>query len=493
MRIPLDPQGGQPLYQQIETYLRENILSGGLAAGSRLPSTRELADELGVSRITVKNAYAELESDGLIASREGSGTYVEYLPAPAGAAEGDEPAAWPLWQQEALNEKLFSRAIYRPMPVFHSQDRDVIRFTGVGDPSQFPVKDYLKAVQAVVRRDGVEAFEYGEFGSGFSPLRGTIAHVLASQGIRAHPERVLVTTGSQQGLALVCQVLLKPGDTILVESPTYNLGLELFRSLGLKIVGIGMDRHGMQVEGLEPLLQKHHPKLIYTIPNFQNPTGACLSAARRRVLVELAGRYNIPILEDDYAGDLRYDGRAQPAVKALDPGGVVIYAGTFSKMLMPGLRLGFLVADGPIFNRLLQAKWVNDLTTSTLIQRTLDEYVTIGRYQVHLRRSCRVNRARREVMAAAARRYLPSGVQFEIPQGGLFFWLRLPERISALDLLPRALAAGVEYTPGNWFFPNPEDGEHYLRLNFATQPVERIEEGMRRLGEVMRREGSVNA
>ena len=341
-------------------------------------------------------------------------------------------------------------------------------------------------MQIVLRRDGITALEYGDFDGGYAPLRETITHMLASQGIQARPESVLITSGSQQALALVCQVLLRPGDTVLVEKPTYNFALELFRSLGLKIEGIPTDADGMRVDELEPLLQRHHPRLIYTIPNFQNPSGACLSGARRRQLLALADRYNVPILEDDFAGDLRYDGRAQPAVKALDPGGRVVYVGTFSKMLMPGLRVGFLVADGPVFDRLVSFKRVTDLTTSTLIQRTLDEYVTVGRYQTHLRRSCRSYRKRRDAMLAAIERYLPSDVHVDPPLGGLFIWLRLPEGIPSLELLPRAIERGVEFAPGTRFFPDPSEGERYLRLNFATQTPEDIEEGIRRLGTAMK-------
>lgn len=489
MRIPLDHQSRVPLYQQIENYLRQNILSGSLAPETRLPATRQLSADLGVSRTTVKNAYAALESDGLITTREGSGTYVTppllYL---RGAGLANEPA-WPLWQQEqeTAAEHVFSREIYQgEYPARFGHPQPVI-FTGVGDPRRFPVKEFYQAVQRVMRRDGVEAIDHGAFNAGYPPLRETIARVLASQGIQASPEQVLITTGSQQALALVCQILLKPGDVILVESPTYNLGLELFRSLNLKIVGIPTDQCGMQVDRLERLLQRYHPKLIYTIPNFQNPSGACLPGARRRELIALADRYNTPILEDDYAGDLRYEGMAQPAIKALDPGGRVIYTGTFSKMLMPGLRVGFLLAEGPVFERLLKTKWVNDLTTSTLIQRALDEYVTVGRYQAHLRRSCRANRARRDAMLAAIRRYLPGEVQVNPPQGGLFIWLRLPEGVSSLKLLPLAVREGVDFTPGSWFFANPADGDGFLRLNFATQTPEEIEIGIRRLAAAMQR------
>lgn len=487
MRIPLDRESGVPLYHQIESYLRQQILSGSLAPETRLPATRQLAQDLEVSRITVKNAYAELESEGLISSREGSGAYV-MPPGPLPAFHKSKAdISWPLWQQDVQaandpSEKLL--LAQTPQPARHPQP---IAFTGVGDPRLFPVKDFYQALRAVMRRDGIAALEYGEFGSGYLPLRETIAHVLASQGIQAHPDHILITSGSQQALALVCQILLKPGDVILVENPTYNFALELFRSLDLKIAGIPLDEHGMRVDMLETLLQQYHPKLLYTIPNFQNPTGSCLSGARRRQLMVLADRYNIPVLEDDFAGDLRYEGRAQPAIKALDPGGQVIYLGTFSKILMPGLRVGFLAAEGPIFDRLVNCKRVNDLTTSTLIQRTLDVYVTIGRYQAHLRRSCRVYRQRRDRMLAAIKRHLPAEVQVNPPQGGLFIWLRLPENTSSLSLLPLAAKEGVEFAPGSRFFANRSEGEAFLRLNFATQTPEDIEEGVRRLGMALKR------
>jgi GntR family transcriptional regulator / MocR family aminotransferase len=257
--------------------------------------------------------------------------------------------------------------------------------------------------------------------------------------------------------------------------------------LQLNIVGVPIDEHGMQTDALEAVLQQQHPRLIYTIPNFQNPSGMCLSAPRRRQLVALADRYNVPILEDDFVGDLRYGGRALPAIKALDPGGRVIYIGSFSKMLMPGLRVGYLLADGPVFSRLVRQKRVTDLTTSTLMQRTLDLFVTVGRYQAHLRRSCRSYRRRRDAMLAAIQRHLPADVQVDPPQGGLFIWLRLPAGLSSQRLLPLALEAGVEFAPGGRFFPNPADGARYLRLNFATQTPEAIEQGIQRLGQAVQR------
>jgi len=483
MRIPLDRNSAVPLYQQIVNWLRDNIRSGSLPVNTRLPASRALSEKLGVSRITVLNAYAALESEGLIVSRVNSGVFVAPFAATRRQASAPKKMRWPLWQLEAAGEAELAAA---PTPTPHSLCPNPVSFTGVGDPRQFPLKEFERTLRDVLRRDGITALEYGPFDSGYSPLRETVIHVLASQGIQAHPEEVLITSGSQQALALICQVLLKAGDTVLVEKPTYNLAIELFQAAGVKIIGAPVDEFGMQVDLLEPLLQQHHPKLIYTIPNFQNPSGVCLSAARRGQLLSLAERYNCPIIEDDFAGDLRYEGRAQPAIKALDQGGTVIYVGTFSKMLMPGLRIGYLLARGPILKKLACQKKVSDLTTSPLMQRVLDRYVTVGRYQVYLRRSVRLYRSRRDVMLTAIRSQLPK-CKVASPQGGLFIWLKLPEGASSPELLPLAQAMGVEFAPGTRFFANPAEGEPFIRLNFAACTPEEIGLGIQRLRDALDR------
>jgi GntR family transcriptional regulator/MocR family aminotransferase len=244
----------------------------------------------------------------------------------------------------------------------------------------------------------------------------------------------------------------------------------------------------MQVERLEALLQQHHPKLIYTIPNFQNPTGTCLAGTRRRELILLADRYNVPVLEDDFVGDLRYQGRAQPALKALDPGGRVIYVSTFSKMLMPGLRVGFLAAHGPVFDCLSSYQRSSVLATSQLLQRAVDAFVTVGRYQAHLRRSCLVYRKRRDAMIDAIERHLPADVGLQLPLGGLFVWMQLPKGQSSDDLLPLAAEEGVMFAPGRRFFSEPADGQAFLRLCFVTETPDRIAEGMKRLGRAIKRQ-----
>ena len=485
MRIPLDRHSAVPLYQQIETYLRQGILSGSLATNTRLPASRQLARDLGVNRITVENAYAVLETDGLIYSKMGSGTYV-LSPDPLSVISRDQPGTtWPLWQQslELHSSTHKSSAEMRRA----SSHPELISFaSGIGDAHLFPAEDFRKVLQTVMRRDGIAALDYGE-PNGHAPLRETITHILASQGLQTRAENVLITAGSQQALSLVSQLLLKPGDVIMVESPTYSGALELFRALDFSVVGVPVDRQGMQVEALEKLLQQHHPKLIYTIPTFHNPTGTCLSTSRRIELIVLADRYNIPILEDDFVGDLRYEGRSQPALKALDPGGHVIYVSTFSKILMPGLRVGFLVAEGPIYQRLVDFKRVNDLATSTLIQRALEAYVTVGRYQSYLRRSCQTFRKRRDIMLRAMERYLPAEVDFDPPHGGLFIWLQLPENLSSRKLLSFAWEEGVDFSPGSDFFIDQIGGDNRLRLNFVAQSPDQIEEGIKRMGRALKR------
>jgi GntR family transcriptional regulator/MocR family aminotransferase len=487
MRIPLDRQSEIPLYQQIESYLRQAILSGNLGANTRLPACRQLAKDLGVNRSTVENAYSALEVDGLVFSRMGSGTYVlqqDILPNIPVRSDRDH---LPLWQQSfhAQNVSVTSE-ITEEMLRAGGHSRPINFASGISDARQFPAEEFRKTLQSVMRRDQIGALDYGE-PNGYAPLREGIAHILASQGLQTRPESILITAGSQQAIFLAAQVLLKPNDTVLVENPTYSTAIDLFRTLGYQIVGIPMDNQGMQIDKLETLLQQYHPSLIYTIPNFHNPTGTCLSSAHRRQLIVLAERYNVPILEDDFVGDLRYEGHAQPSLKALDPGGQVIYVSTFSKMLVPGLRVGFIVADGPVYESLLNYKRLSDLATSTLIQRALDAFVTVGRYQTYLHRSCQIFRKRRDAMIKAIERHLPDKVSFDTPNGGLFIWLRLPDTISANELLSIACKEGVAFVPGKYFFTDNSQGDEWMRLNFASQSVEDIEEGIKRLGVAIRK------
>lgn len=464
-----------PLYRQLEGWLRNAITTGALPVGSRLPSSRALAADLGVSRVTVGTAYAELESAGLVVAAVGSGTRVApVLPTTAaGAAPGDRGGGtWPAWQGSA---EASEPAEARPL------GPDVVAFTGVGDPAVYPAAEFGRTIRQVLAREGAVALSYGPDPAGDPSLRRTVTQLLASQGIGVPPDSVVITSGSQQALALVCQVLVRPGDTVLVEEPTYDLALRLLRAAGAQLVGVPVDGHGLRVDVLAELLERRpRPRLLYVVPNFQNPTGASLSGPRRHALLELARAHGVPVFEDDFAGDLRYSGRATPAIKSLDDGGHVLYAGTFSKLLMPGLRIGYLVVDGPIRRRLVEAKQVTDLGTSLLLQRALDRFVTVGRYQANLRRTGRLYRERRDALRRALAEHLPDA-GFAVPAGGLFCWVALPAGVRSDAVFRAARDRGVDVAPGSRFFLRPEDGAGHIRLNFAVQPRERIAAGVVRL------------
>jgi len=489
MRIPLDRESQSFLYEQIENFLRKEIQSGALASGTRLPSTRNLAQSLGVNRITVSTAYAGLESEGLLFSKLGSGTYVASLFGVASPPHaGGEPVQdWPLWQSTLIRRTwLPTDQVREQLGMGFGSSNGHISFAfGEAPVDLFPTDEFRWSLNDVLRRDQTSAMGYGDR-AGYLPLRATIVHILASQGILTRPEEILITSGSTQAISLVAHLLLRPGDAVLVESPTYANAIDLFTSLDVHLIGVEVDEQGMQVERVEHVLRTHHPELIYTIPTFHNPTGTCLSAPRRRQLVALAQRYNIPILEDEFVGDLRYEGRALPALKTLDPGGCVIYTSTFSKMLMPGLRVGYLVASGPVYQRLLAWKRVTDLATSNLMQRALDAYITVGRYQAHLNRARRIYRRRRDAMLDALRQAMPPGTSWLTPQGGFFVWLKLPPGVKTGMLFPLALEEGVDFAPGNLYFAH-EMGDEFLRLNFTFHPSNIIEEGVRRLGKALNR------
>ncbi len=481
IRIAIDRAGAKPVYIQIRDAIASEIHAGRLAAETRLPSTRHLAQQLGVNRITVSNAYADLQAEGLIYSKPGSGAYVS--PGQQQPAAPTHPADYPLWQQRLTGSDPPAPAV--SSAASPADDPGVISFaSGMGASELFPADDYRKALQTVLQRDRDEALGYGEL-AGYYPLRQTIAGYLSQAGIRAAPENILITSGSQQAMNLVGRLLLRPGDRVLVEDPSYTSALDLFHALGASLCPIPMDQDGMQTAELDALLERERPAMIYTIPNFHNPTGASLSTPRRRQLVALAHARNVPILEDEFAGELRYDGKPKPALKSLDLHGNVIYTGTFSTILMPGLRIGFLVAHGPVYQQLLRSKQVNDLSTSELIQRGLNEYILSGRYDTHLGRARRTFRHRRNWMDVMLKTHLPPGCAWQLPAGGLFIWLKLPADITDNELEKAAAREKVSFAPGSAFSSN-HDMAGYIRLNFASVPPDQIEAGIRRLAKAIK-------
>jgi len=446
MHIRLQRNAKRPLYLQIKDQLEEEIEAGTLLPGTKLPSTRTLADELNVSRITVTSAYSELEVEGLAEGHVGSGTFV------CGPEGSDRtiPSENPFeWRTTLLRPSGVSASGMLADMLHLAQQPDLISFA-LGAPASdlLPVRPFRRSINRVLRRQGSVALQYDD-AVGYPPLRRTIAQRLSRTGVPTRLSEVLITSGSQQGLDLATRVLATPGTPVITESPTYLGALDVFQSHGLEVVGVPVDDEGMRLDRLEETLENHHPDLVYTITAFHNPTGTTMTEPRRRGLLELARQ--------------------------------------FSKALLPGIRLGYLLASNPVRERLVAAKRATDLFTSSLLQRALHDFLAQGHLDPHVDTVRAAYAERRDAMFSALARHLPDGTRWTRPSGGLWVWVTMPASIDTAQLYLTALDHGVAFAVGAVFFPQHPTSSS-LRLNFAAHPVERIEEGLRRLGEAVREE-----
>ncbi|MBI4467786.1 MAG: PLP-dependent aminotransferase family protein [Acidobacteria bacterium] len=364
---------------------------------------------------------------------------------------------------------------------------DIISFAG-GLPAMelFPAAELARATVEVLSRDGGPALQYSTT-EGFGPLREWIAARMQGKGCTVTPDEILITTASQQGIDLAGKVFVDPGDAVLVERPTYLAALQTLGSFEARFVTVGTDDDGMILEEAEAVLAREKPKLIYIVSNFSNPTGITLSAGRRPKLVELAAKFGVPLLEDDPYGDLRYRGQSIPPLKAFDRHDIVIYLSTFSKILSPGLRLGWLALPREVYRNFVVAKQATDLHSSTLTQRTVMQYLIDNSIDDHIAYIRRAYGARCQTMLDGLERYFPSGTGWTRPEGGLFLWASLPEALEAEVVFEAALSSKVAIVPGASFFAEGRP-HHFMRLNFSNQPPDRISEGIRKLGSVIEAE-----
>ena len=352
---------------------------------------------------------------------------------------------------------------------------------GLPSADTFPVQAMREATATVLRDTPREALQYAA-SEGFEPLREWVAAELAGQGIQVDADQVLITTGSQQGLDLVGKVLIDPGSTVAVESPTYLGALQAFAPYEPDFAAVEGDDDGPLPQALEAA---RGARFLYLLPNYQNPTGRCLPAARRLALAARAAEIGLPIVEDNPYGDLWYD-EAPPPPLAAAAGEDAVYLGSFSKVLAPGLRLGYVVAPSVLYPKLLQAKQAADLHTPSFNQRVVHEVVRDGFLLQHVPTIRQRYRAQRDAMDSALQRWMPGGCRWVRPSGGMFFWLSLPAGLDATTLLPEAVAAGVAYVPGAAFY-SAAPRVDTLRLSFVTVDTARIEEGVRLLGGVLAR------
>jgi 2-aminoadipate transaminase len=371
-----------------------------------------------------------------------------------------------------------------------TQRPEVISFAGgLPAPEIFPVERFREACQQVLTTNPSIALQYGPT-EGYRPLRELIVAHMARYGILATVDNILITSGSQQALDLIAKLLINRGDRILVESPTYLGALQAFDLMGAEYVTVPTDADGLQTSEMERALRSG-PKFMYILPNFQNPGGTTLSRERRDELVLLSDKYGIPIIEDDPYGQLRYEGEHIPPLVVLDRTnllrdngyllGNVIYLSTFSKVLAPGLRLGWIVAPPDVITHLVQLKQSTDLHTSSFTQMVAYEVARDGFMEEHVKLIRRVYKERRDAMLEALHNYFPPDVSWTHPQGGLFLWVTMPPGIDTMKLLDTALRQDVAFVPGEPFFPSGQETGSHMRLNFSNAQPEQIREGIRRL------------
>lgn len=367
---------------------------------------------------------------------------------------------------------------------------DIISFAGGLPASEtFPVKELEDISCDLLREKGATALQYGPT-EGELALREEIAKWMSREKTSVGPENILVTSGSQQGLDIVSKVFLDPKDIVIVESPTYIGGLQAFTAYRARMIGVPQDNCGMRMDLLEKTLvklaaRKKKPKFIYVVPDFQNPSGVTMSLERRRKLLQLAYKFEVPIVEDSPYRDLRFAGQTIPAIFSLDRDRQVLVLGTFSKLLCPGLRLAWMMAPAEWMDRMVVAKQSMDLCCPTYTQLMVAEFMKRGLLPKQIERIRKLYAKKREVMLEALRRYMPEGVEWTEPEGGLFLWVKLPKKMNASALFPKAVENKVVYVVGSAFHCNGED-QNTMRLNFSYPSEEQINKGIERLAKMIR-------
>jgi 2-aminoadipate transaminase len=482
--LNIDPDAATPVYRQIAEGIQTALRDGRLAAGQQLPPTRDLAKQLGVNRNTVIAAYDLLIELGVATGHTGRGTFLVGTrnggAAVHGGASPDDP-----WLGA------FARAVQGPgvgnlLTIYRvATSHEGISLAG-GYPAAelMPVEAFARAMEKTLRERGAEVLSYGPT-AGYGPLRETIAKEMRRKGSPSDASSILITNGSQQALELAFRAFVDPGDAVVVEDPTYTGAISALAALGARLVGVPMDEQGIRPDLLELALSRHRPRLMYVQPTFHNPTARVMSEARRRDVLAIAARHRCVIVEDDWAGDLRFEGNAVPSLHALDGGQHVLYLSTFSKKLLPGLRVGWVAAPEPVFERLLALKQIEDCGTSPLVQAALHAFIAGGAQDDHLTRVRAAYLSRSRAMDEAIRIHFPDGARLTRSSGGLFCWVTLPETVDGDELFVAARERGVLIGRGSLFHVSG-GGRNTLRLTFSSAGEDQIREGIKVLGELLR-------
>jgi len=492
--LQLQPQSHVPLYIQLRDQLRALVHTGDLKPGDRIPASRELAASLGVHRTTVANAYAELESEGLIQGHVGRGTFIrgngnglKLTPPAPPVLNGIPGVRWELLFADDRGEETLAR-------LTASAPKSALSFVLARPPAEyFPVEELRNCVSAVLRREAEEVLLLGP-SDGYPPLRQEILSLLRHEGLHIKEENLLITDGCQQSLDLICKAFVRPGDSVILENPTYPGAVAIFHSARARALVVPVRSQaepgtslGLDVEAMEATLAANRVKLIVLTPDFHNPTGASLPLASRRKILEIAGKHQVPVVEDHIYARLHARQERLPSLKQLDHRELVIHIDSFAKTAFPGIRVGWMVAPAKVIERLRVVKQVTDLHTDQLSQATLAEFLRRGLFATHLERMRKVYASRLAALDEALRKHMPEGVRWTKPEGGMCLWLELPPGFDASELLIHLKERGVLFAPGRYFYvqaPQPNT----LRLGFAGVEERKIARGMQTMAEMLRGE-----
>jgi len=490
--LHLQPRSHVPLYIQLRDQLRALVHAGDLRPGDRIPASRELATMLGVHRTTVANAYAELESEGLIQGHVGRGTFIKgngnglalTPPAPP-VLNGGAGVRWELLFADERGEEVLSR-------LTASAPEDSVSFVMARPAAEFfPVDELQACVNAALRREAKDVLNLGP-SDGYPPLKQAILELLHREGIAAKDENLLITDGCQQSLDLISKAFVRPGDSVVMENPTYPGAVAIFHGARARCLAVPMKTQaepgialGLDLEALEATLAANRVKLIVLTPDFHNPTGTSMPLASRRKLLELAGRYQVPVVEDHIYARLHSREERVPSLKQLDRSNLVIHIDSFAKVAFPGLRVGWIVAPPIAIERLRVVKQTTDLHTDQLAQATLAEFLRRGHFAKHVARMRKIYASRLAAVDEALRKNMPEGTRWTKPEGGMCLWLELPAGFDASELLIHAKEKGVLFAPGRYFYvQNPLPNT--LRLGFASLDEKQIARAVATLAELLK-------
>jgi GntR family transcriptional regulator/MocR family aminotransferase len=480
LKISLDHDKTTPIYKQIYDQIRELILLGKLSEGNRLPASRKLARKLGVSRVSVTTAYSQLAVEGYIVSKVGSGTYVAGILSKS--TEDAVVETTPRLNLSGWGKRIESAESFESE--VENSSRPAIDFGfGRSFPHIFPYDIWRRLLARYLSTDDTMLSRYGS-AAGYVPLREAVASYLQRQrGVDCNMDQVVIVSGIQQALDIICRLILEKDDVILVESPGYVDAYNLFRTFGIKLLPVLVDDLGLPVESIK---ETNNCRLAFVTPSNQFPRGGTMSLNRRLSLLDWAQRSNAYILEDDYDGELRYSSHPIAALQGLDKEGRVIYLGTFSKVLFPALRLGYLVLPAPILPIFLKAKELVDRGAPTLTQAAVADFISEGHFERHLRRLRKEYGRRRKTLVEALDTYLPGLVDYSDVEAGLHIMVFLPADQVEEGIVSAAASLGVGVYPGSAFYLEGPSRPSLL-LGFSGLGTPEIVEGVRRLADVVKK------